>query len=209
MYVPPMFRVPDDDVWPFVEARRFGTLIAVDGTRAVTANVPFFIDRTGPRPRLECHVARANPIHAVIPNAPEVTLLIDGPDAYISPDWYITPGQVPTWNYQRAELRGICRMMDDVNYAAHVERLSYIFEQRLLPKKIWSMDKVPPERLAMMYKAIVCFEIDVTEVTASFKLSQNKTAADRETAALYLMDRPDTNSHAIAHAMRATLPAKA
>jgi transcriptional regulator len=211
MYVPPLFRTPDPQVWSFVESRSFGTLIAMDLTgapRPLVANVPFIVNRAGGSPRLECHVARANPIHAAIAQNPSVTLLVDGADAYVSPDWYVSEDQVPTWNYQRAELRGEARLLPDTEYRAHVDRLSSHFETQLLPKPVWSTTKMTAARLAAMLKAIVCVEITVAEVAGSLKLGQTKTPADRSQVAAALRRRGRANDVVIADLIEETLAAK-
>ena len=33
-------------------------------------------------------------------------LRVNGADAYVSPDWYVSPDQVPTWLYQAVHLTG-------------------------------------------------------------------------------------------------------
>jgi transcriptional regulator len=35
-----------------------------------------------------------------------------GPHAYISPTWYGTPNQVPTWNYVSIEARGRVQLLE-------------------------------------------------------------------------------------------------
>jgi transcriptional regulator len=57
--------------------------------------------------RVELHVARANPIHELTAPAGRPALLTcTGPDAYISPNWYGVPNQVPTWTYTAVHLTG-------------------------------------------------------------------------------------------------------
>ncbi len=48
------------------------------------------------------HLARNNPIAGVADGA-AVKIGIMGAHAYVSPDWYETPDQVPTWNYMAIE----------------------------------------------------------------------------------------------------------
>ena len=33
-------------------------------------------------------------------------MAVNGADAYVSPDWYVSPDQVPTWLYQAVHLTG-------------------------------------------------------------------------------------------------------
>ena len=62
--------------------------------RPIAVNIPFVRVGTVESLVLQCHIARANPIREVIARAPEVLLTVMGPDAYISPDWYLAEDQV-------------------------------------------------------------------------------------------------------------------
>jgi transcriptional regulator len=99
MYVAPVFKAEDAKAWDFVARRGFGTLIAVDEGRPVASHLPFLVERTETGARLAMHVARVNPLHGIVTRAPQVLLTVMGPDAYVSPDWYVQKDQVPTWNY--------------------------------------------------------------------------------------------------------------
>ena len=41
-----------------------------------------------------------------IANGAAVRLIVEGPEGYISPDWYGVADQVPTWNYVAVHLVG-------------------------------------------------------------------------------------------------------
>ncbi len=180
MYVPPVFKVPLNVARNFVRERGFGMIIAVDGTQPTAVHVPFLIeDQPDGRLRLEAHVARANPFHKVIAGAPDVLVTVSGPDAYISPDWYVAKDQVPTWNYIAVHLHGTARALPPEAAGTHSDRLSAIFEERLKPKPPWRSDKMSPDKRHAMLSAIVAFEIDITEIEASWKLGQHKSRADR------------------------------
>src|SRR3546814_9739767 len=107
MYGPPAFRL--DDRAAAIEVMRvhpFAMLAAATGPGAVEiTHLPILVDRDGEVVTLRGHVARANPMARLIadstPQAPlHATAVFAGPQAYVSPDWYETENQVPTWNYQ-------------------------------------------------------------------------------------------------------------
>ena len=180
MYVPPVFRIDDETALAFVAKRGFGIIVAVDGTTPLAVHVPLLCERRADgKLWLEAHVARANPFHEVIARAPTVMVAVSGPDAYISPDWYVAKDQVPTWNYIAVHLRGMARLVPKDGTLAHVDRLSAAFEQRLLPKPPWRSDKMSPQKRAAMLSAIVGFEIEVDDFDATWKLGQHKSRADR------------------------------
>ena len=55
------------------------------------------------------HVARGNPLAALADGTSHWLLAVNGADAYVSPDWYVSPDQVPTWLYQAVHLTGPVR----------------------------------------------------------------------------------------------------
>jgi transcriptional regulator len=202
MYVHPAFKTTDDDAWAFAAHRGFGTLIATPGGMPTAVHVPFLLEKTPTGGRVELHVARANPIHQALAAAPDVLVVVAGPDAYISPDWYVSAEQVPTWNYVAVHLTGLARLMPPDESHGHVERLSAAFEARIAPKKPWAMAKVSAERQQMMLKAIVPIEIQVTGIEATRKLGQNKSAADRAAVTKMLSWQGDWSALAVAELMR-------
>lgn len=203
MYVPAAFKADDDKAWALVKARAFGTLTAIDNGRLVAVHVPLHVREDN---RVEIHVARANPIHDIIARSPQVLVTVLGPDAYISPDWYVSQDQVPTWTYTAVHLQGAATIMSAEETEAQVARLSDAFEARLLPKKIWTMDKMTAIKKAAMLRAIVGIGIDITVIEASWKLNQHKPIEDRKSVIDVLTARPDEASQIIAEQMRAMLP---
>lgn len=179
MYIPPAFKADDDTALAFVAKRGFGTLIAVDGGRPVASHLPFLLHRDEGRLWVELHVARANPLHEIITRAPDVLLTVMGPDAYISPDWYVSADQVSTWNYVSVHLSGIARVVPQPDNLDHVDRLSAHFEAQLLPKEPWTSAKMTQARREAMLHAIVGMQIDITQFAAQGKFGQHKSAADQ------------------------------
>jgi transcriptional regulator len=106
-----------------------------------------------------------------------------GPDAYISPDWYGSPDQVPTWNYLAVEAEGVLRRLDEVELAALLDELSAAHEARLAPKPAWTRAKMSPGRFEAMLKAIVGYELRIEELRGTRKLGQSKTGEERIGAA--------------------------
>ena len=183
MYRPPAFRVDDERSLGFAAERGFGLVVAGrDGAPGGFhgVHVPFVLERDGGLGRLRFHVARANPFHEIVARAPAVLVVVSGPDAYVSPDWYESADQVPTWNYAAVHLHGTARVLPPEATRAHVDELSARFEAELRPKKPWSTAKMTPARLDMMLRAIMALEVEILSVEGQFKLSQNKSAADRQ-----------------------------
>jgi transcriptional regulator len=131
---------------------------------------------------LRGHVARANPLWQRAQGGP-VLVLFGGPQAYVSPGWY--PGKtehhkvVPTWNYAVVHAHGSLRAVDDAPWLrALVGRLTDHHEAtRPTP---WSVNDAPDDYVQQMLRAIVGIEIQVTRLVGKWKLSQNRSQADRQ-----------------------------
>ena len=152
------------------------------------------------------HVARHNPLLKFADGATPWLLAVNGPDAYVSPEWYVSPDQVPTWLYQSVHLTGTVRVLSDDELAVQIDTLSAKFENWLLPKKPWTSTKMTPARLETMKKAIIGLVMTVEEVEGSFKLNQHKSEADYAAVAGALQERTDTGSQQIAGLMRQARP---
>lgn len=162
-----------------VGARGFGMIVAstVGGLRV--AHVPVIVASDG---RLEFHLARSNPM-AQIDDGTELLFICNGPDGYISPDWYGLPDQVPTWNYVAVEAEGSLRRLPDTELPGLLERLSGLQEQRLHPKPAWHHDKMASGLFDRMLKGIIGFSMDVREWRGTAKLGQTKSADAMRSAA--------------------------
>ena len=209
MYVPPVFKVDDETAMRFVAARGFGLFVAVDGRTPIAVHVPFLCETASNDAAagitLEAHVARANPLHQVIAVAPAVMIAVSGPDAYISPDWYVSKDQVPTWNYIAVHLHGTATILTPDATLAHVDRLSEQFEHRLLPKPPWRSEKMTVAKRTAMLAAIVVMRIRIYKIEAQWKLGQHKSRADRIEVARSLAWRGAWDGCALAEIMQAKL----
>src|SRR5258708_5880384 len=135
MYTPPMFKSDRAASLAFAEARGFGTVCAWDGVRPIASSLPFYLtsadDGTS---HAAFHVARNNPLAKLADGKTPWLMAVIGADAYVSPDWYVSPDQVPTWLYQAVHLTGTVRRLSDDELGPHLDRLSAKFESWLAPK---------------------------------------------------------------------------
>ena len=111
------------------------------------------------------------------------TLIVNGPDGYISPDWYGLQDQVPTWNYVAVHLTGTLVRLDQAELEPILARLSEQFERELEPKPIWTMDKMSDDAEKKMMRQIVPFRFHIEKLHSTWKLGQNKPNKARLSAA--------------------------
>jgi transcriptional regulator len=207
MYVHPAFQVDRAASLAFAAARGFGLVVGFDNARPVASALPFHIDYANDgSPRVNFHVARANPLADLAARGGAWLVNTLGADAYVSPDWYASPDQVPTWLYQTVHLTGPVRVMAPDELTQHLDDLAEKFEGWLAPKPPWTAEKVTPGRRKMLMKAITGIAMSVETVEGSFKLNQHKSDADQTAIVAALGAQDDPGSRAIAAAMAALRP---
>jgi transcriptional regulator len=207
MYTPPPFKSDRAASLAFAEARGFGLASAWDGKKPVASSLPFYLTSANDgTPRAAFHVARHNPLVKLADRTTSWLLAVTGADAYVSPDWYVSPDQVPTWLYQAVHLAGVVRPLSDDELALQIDTLSAKFENRPPPKKPWTSAKMTAGRLEAMKKAIVGLVMTVEEVEGSFKLNQHKSETDYAAVAGALGSQSEAGAQQIAHLMRQARP---
>lgn len=203
MHPNPVFRgTPEDQARAVAEARGFGILTAAGSTGVLLAHVPFLLEGD----RIEAHLVRSNPLARALRDGPlAATLVVSGPDGYISPDWYGEVDLVPTWNYVAVHLSGRLRLAEPDSLLGHLERLSARFETGLTPKKPWTHHKMSDGVMERMMRSILPVEMSVETVESTFKLNQNRSDAARSGAADALSEgkTPGQETSTLAALMRA------
>jgi transcriptional regulator len=193
MYLPKHFEQSDREVLiGLMRERPLATLITItpDGPSADLIPLEFHADegehgtlRGDSRScgTLRGHVARANPLWQ---RAGTIALAVfTGPEAYISPGWYASKKEhgkvVPTWNYTMVQARGVLRAVDDAPWLhALVNRLTDHHEATQATP--WHVSDAPDDYVQQMLRAIVGIEIALTALVGKWKVSQNRSATDRE-----------------------------
>ena len=208
MYVPAHFKPDEGTVRELLRNLGAANLITASADGLLATMLPLVYDEGESRPGLGPwgallgHVARNNSQWRV-PAIGEALVIVQGPDAYISPAWYATKREhgrvVPTWNYVTAHVHGRLAIHDDPDWVeANVRRLTAKYERsRAEP---WSVDDAPEAYIAGQLKAIVGVEIVIDRVEGKVKLSQNRSDADIAGAIEGLEERGE---HRISAAMRA------
>lgn len=179
-------------------AHPFMMLAAAPEGRPLIAHAPVVIRELPSGLALDFHLSRSNALAGLLAAGFQGVLLNLGPDAYISPDWYESADQVPTWNYVSVEAEGPVAALDEAALIAQLDALSAQEEARLSPKRPWTRAKMTPGVFERMSRAIVGARMTVERLEGTLKLSQNKSAADRVGVTASL------GSHPIAGLMKLT-----
>jgi transcriptional regulator len=207
MFTRPFFQPDRAATLAFAAARGFGTVCAHDGTRPVASALPFCLEYLNDgTPSVAFHIARGNALAALASRKSHWLIAVNGADTYVSPHWYASPDQVPTWLYQAVHLSGSVRTMSDQELAQHLDALSTKFEGWLAPKPCWSTSEMAAGRREAMMKAIVGLVMTVEDIEGSFKLNQHKSDVDHAAIAVELLAQGDANAQEIGKRMVALRP---
>ena len=209
MYLPKHFEQPDAEaIARLLAAHPLATLAWHSAAGLSAEHLPLLWDRgpaDGAHGTLRGHVARANPVWREAAGS-EMLAVFSGPQAYVTPSWYpskaATAKVVPTWNYAVAHLRGRLRVTEDAAWLrALVGRLTDTHEAARAQR--WQVDDAPADYIEQMLRAIVGIEIEVTSLQGKWKLSQNRSAADRAGVAAGLEALDSDAARAMAGLVRA------
>jgi len=193
MYVPAHFAAIDDEVRSLLESITAVDLISPTADGLIATFLPMLYDRESHS--LLGHVARNN-THWSAGDGPDSLVIVHGPDAYISPNWYAAKREhgrvVPTWNYLTAHVYGRLVAHDDVEWLRSlVTRLTERHEASF--ERQWQVTDAPERFIDGQLRAIVGLQLQITRIEAKSKLSQNRSEADQRGVIAGLGEHPVTD----------------
>src|SRR3954449_4768684 len=101
MYIPAAFAETRTSVLhDFMRGHGFVTLVTHGTSDLLVSHVPaLLVPDRGELGTLQLHLARPNEHCRELAGGTPSLAIFHGPHAYISPAWYTSPANVPTWNY--------------------------------------------------------------------------------------------------------------
>ena len=175
MHPDPLYRTKTNALCEsLIDEIGFGMVFAQtpDGPRV--AHTPLLSTGDG---AVQFHLARSNALARHLDGATAL-IVVNGPDAYVSPRWYDDRNTVPTWDYVALELEGPMRRMDDDGLEAFLHAAIAKHETRLGGEP-WLAEESSEKMWAGLFRGIVGFELTVTARRPTYKLSQNKPPETR------------------------------
>lgn len=184
MYTPPAFIENDPaEIRQIIREARLSTLVTNTPEGLIATPLPLMLDESeGEHGVLYGHLAKANP-QWKLPVTGEALVIFSGPDAYVTPSWYAAKSEhgkvVPTWNYVAVHAYGPVEFFEDEDRLHDVvTRLTNLYEQpRQQP---WAVTDAPEPFIKAQLKGIVGLRLPITRIEGKRKMSQNRSAADRE-----------------------------
>lgn len=204
MYVPKHFREEDLVVLQtFMRDYSFAILVSTqeDGTPFAT-HLPFLLEsEPNQYGTLKAHMALGNPQWRTFQEEREVLVIFQGPHTYISPSWYDVELSVPTWNYATVHAYGKPRLITEQGELyQHLQTLITTHEAQF--SRPWPFEHLPMDYVEKLIKGVVGLSIEITHLEGKFKMSQNRSAHERERVIEELSTANDTTTREVATIMR-------
>jgi transcriptional regulator len=188
MYTPERFREDDTTtLLAFMREHSFGILVTRGDDAPFATHLPFLYDaECGDYGVLQAHMARANPQWRSFASEQEALVIFQGPHAYISPSWYDVALSVPTWNYAAVHVYGIPRIIED-SQLLYKQLKTLVGTHEAQFEQPWTFE-LPQDYIEKMMRGVVGFTLDIARLEGKFKMSQNRTPAEREKVIAALQD---------------------
>ena len=200
MYTPQLFQVTDPEVIrAFIEENSFGLLISsLDGSEIQDTHTPLLLSEDSKY--LYGHIARANSHWKDWEQNKQVKVIFHGPHCYVSPTYYQSELNVPTWNYTAVSIKGEIELIEDLEQQKSFMHWLVNTHEMSLPHP-WKFDETN-ELFMKLFKAVVFFRIRVLDITAKFKLNQNKELSDQQSVASKLASSDSSFDRKVAELMQ-------
>ncbi|MBT1685450.1 FMN-binding negative transcriptional regulator [Dawidia soli] len=200
MYIPNQFAATDTaELLAFMKQYSFATIVTAKDNVPQATHLPFAISTRGDNVILTSHFAKANGQWRQIVDRVNLVIFSE-PHAYISPTHYDKEQSVPTWNYVAVHAYGAATIIHDRDQAFEaLEKMIDTYEEAY--RRQWA--GLPQDYKLRMLNGIVPFEIVVTDLQGSRKLSQNKTDQEQQRIIETLSASTDGAARQIADYMRA------
>jgi transcriptional regulator len=197
MYIPKHFvNHNTTEVKDFIRQFSFGILIT-GGQELQATHIPLDLSKDGNF--LSGHLSKANPQVQELSEGAEVLSIFNGPNSYISSSWY-NHENVPTWNYIAVHVKGNIRLLgQDALYQRLVEMVDKHEHTSVNPVSVEGMSA---EYMRNQMRGIIGFDIEITSIQASYKLSQNRDEINHKNIIKELEKKPDDNAQLIAMEMK-------
>jgi transcriptional regulator len=202
MYRPDHFGVDDvKEMHALMRGRPFASLVSAGAKGLFASHLPTVLKDEGRYGVIECHLARANPHCSDLAEAAEALMIFQGPEAYVTPNWYPSKVQhgkvVPTWNFAAVHAYGRPEVMQERDWLLrHVTELTA--QQESGEARPWLLSDAPPAFIEVMLRGIVGFRFPIARLEGKWKMSQNREMQDRAAVVTGLRERGEGEDLAVA-----------
>nr|WP_294937391.1 FMN-binding negative transcriptional regulator [uncultured Flavobacterium sp.] len=196
MYIPAIYKNENaEDIRSFLKSNSFGILVNQTEGKLWGTHIPMELDtNTEGKEVLFGHISKENPQWKSFDKDTQVLAIFSGPHSYISSSWY-DHENVPTWDYIAVHVYGKIRIIEGEEMLSALKKLVDKYEA--ISENPVKIENLSAETM-MQTKGIVAFEIEITEIQAQKKLSQNRDDKNHAVIISELQKSDDPNAHLIA-----------
>ena len=203
MYKMPFYTEHDREaIVDFMQQHHFAFVTGIGSEYPVATQLPLEIIEEGEKIILSGHLMRKTDHHIAFEKNPYVLVVFHSPHAYIDANWYADPAKGSTVNYMSVQAKGILTFLDEAGTRAAVEEVT---NRHIGKGTAASFENIPQDYIDALVKAIAGFRIEVTGLQNVFKLSQERTAADKASIIDHLQKRNSPGDIFIAERMKEKL----
>ncbi len=199
MYIPDIYKNNNpEEIKDFLQKNSFGILINQTNGKLLATHIPIELDldKNG-KDILHGHIAIENPQGQGLTNGSQILAVFSGPHSYISSSWY-DHENVPTWNYIAVHVYGKITVLDYEDTVKSLKKLVNKYEANSEnPIRVENLS----EKTMRQARGIIGFEIEIDEIHAVKKLSQNRDDKNYQNIINELEKKEDSNSKLIAKQM--------
>ena len=206
MHIPKKFKQNDPNhLKDIILKYPFATLITNSDSGLEANHIPIFLNQSKGKDILQGHIAKVNPLWKNLKDKSEVLVVFNGPNCYISPNYYPTKKEtgkvVPTWNYVTVHVKGVMSYIHDEKWKLNM--LNNLTNQHEVGQpNPWSISDAPEEYIQKMIPAIVGLEIKALSITGQWKVSQNQPEQNKQGVAAGLSQESESDSQKIAELVK-------
>lgn len=200
MYTPEIYKNENqEEIKKFLQENSFGILINQTNGKLWATHIPLELDTNeNGATILSGHISKENPQWNGFIDNDQVLAVFSGPHSYISSSWY-DHENVPTWNYIAVHVYGKIKIIEGEAVIKSLKKLVDKYEQKSKnPVRIEDLS----QKIMLQSRGIVAFEIEITEIQATRKMSQNRDEKNYQNIISELEKANTNQSVAVANEMK-------
>ena len=200
MYTPEIYKNENqEEIKKFLQENSFGILINHTNGKLWATHIPLELDTNeNGATILSGHISKENPQWNGFIDNDQVLAVFSGPHSYISSSWY-DHENVPTWNYIAVHVYGKIKIIEGEAVIESLKKLVDKYEQKSEnPVRIEDLS----QKIMLQSRGIVAFEIEITEIQATRKMSQNRDEKNYQNIISELEKANTNQSVAVANEMK-------
>jgi transcriptional regulator len=182
----------------YIKDNGFATIVSHSASKLMATHIPLMLQYIDNKPFLFGHIAKPNEQSSSIISEDQVLAIFMNHHAYISSSWY-DHVNVPTWNYTSIHVYGQLRTLTQEEVIASMSALTDKYEKGR--ENSFHLSKLSDKEIAMQLRGITSFKIEVSNIQASWKMSQNRDDKNYETIISKLKASTSEMDHLIAGEM--------